>query len=258
MLKKILRKPYIYLINKFQPLISAFKLIPSYIVFIKDYRDFKKQFKLSGRESVISWKESQPCLHDKTNQTPFDNHYTYHPAWAARVLKEINPKEHVDISSILSFSTIVSAFIPIKFYDYRPAAIKLDNLQTGKADLQALPFSDNSIESLSCLHTIEHIGLGRYGDPVDVNADIKAISELKRVLKKGGNFLFVTPIGKSKIKFNAHRIYSYAQIMDYFSDLTLKEFSLVTDSSSSSIVKNASKELADQQNYGCGCFWFTK
>jgi ubiquinone/menaquinone biosynthesis C-methylase UbiE len=135
----------------------------------------------------------------------------------------------VDISSILSFSTIVSAFVPVKFYDYRPAELNLNNLESGFAELKKLNFADNSIASLSCMHTIEHIGLGRYGDEIDPAGDIKSINELKRVLKPGGDLLFVTPVGKSKIEFNAHRIYSFEQILDYFSPFLLKEFSLIPD-----------------------------
>jgi SAM-dependent methyltransferase len=166
------------------------------------------------------------------------------------------PAEHVDISSILSFSTIVSAFIPTRFYDYRPAELHLKGLKSGFADLKALPFSDSSIESLSCMHTIEHVGLGRYGDELDIRGDLKSINELKRVLKPAGNLLFVTPVGKPRIEFNAHRIYSYQQIIEYFSPLTVNEFSLITDKGD--LIEHADPSLVPHQQYGCGCFWFKK
>ena len=56
---------------------------------------------------------------------------------------------------------MVSAFIPVEFYDYRPAELSLSGLEFKHADLTHLPFADNSVESLSCMHVIEHIGLGR-------------------------------------------------------------------------------------------------
>ena len=162
--------------------------------------------------------------------THFDRHYVYHTSWAARVLKESNPAKHVDISSSLYFSGIVSAFIPIDFYDYRPANLNLSNLNSKEGNLLSLPFADDSVQSISCMHTIEHIGLGRYGDPIDPCGDIKAINELKRVTAKNGSILFVVPIGKiPMIEFNAHRIYSYKQIVSYFDGFELKEFSLIPE-----------------------------
>ena len=192
--------------------------------------------------------------------TGFDKHYVYHTSWAARVLAKTKPAHHTDISSHIYFNTLVSAFIPIEFYDYRPVKINLDNLSSKYGNLMNLPFPDNSIESLSCMHVIEHIGLGRYGDDLDCAGDLKAINELKRVLLPNGNLLFVVPIGKPKILFNAHRIYSYQQIVkEYFSDFQLTEFSLIPDDANKTgIIVNATEEICNQQNYGCGCFWFKK
>jgi ubiquinone/menaquinone biosynthesis C-methylase UbiE len=159
----------------------------------------------------------------------------------------------------LHFSTLISTFIPVEFYDYRPAEVKLKNLKCLRGDLLSLPFEDNSVESISCMHTIEHVGLGRYGDPIDPLGDKKAINELKRVVKPGGSLIFVTPVGKPRLEFNAHRIYSYEQVIDMFSGLKLAEFSLVPDNYKDvGLIINATKEMADTQVWGCGCFWFTK
>lgn len=234
------------------------KKIYFYILFIIDLKKFKDELKSSDRFK-INWKDRQPELKDRTTTTSFDPHYIYHPAWAARIIKQINPELHIDISSTLYFSSMLSAFVPVHFYDFRPANLTLSNLKTGKADLLSLPFSDNSIKSISCMHTVEHIGLGRYGDQIDPIGDLKAIRELKRVLAPGGSLLFVVPIGKPKIMFNAHRIYSYSQIISYFNDLKIEEFSLLPDNAFEvGIIKDATKEMADSQNYGCGCFWFKK
>jgi len=190
----------------------------------------------------------------KNESTDIDKHYIYHTAWAARILAETKPEIHTDISSSVSFNAIISAFIPTIFYDFRPPELSLDNLLTDFADLNELPCADNSIESLSCMHVVEHIGLGRYGDPIDPNGDLKAISELTRVVSR--DLLFVVPIGKPKVLFNLHRIYSYEQIIEYFKELKLIEFSLIPDKGN--LIRNAPPALADEQEYGCGCFWFRK
>lgn len=224
--------------------------------------DFEKFRRLSaGKNSrfPLNWIDRYPCLDDNTKNTPFDSHYIYHPAWAARIIAHNNPPYHIDISSTLHFCSILSAFKPVFFFDYRPVTLKIDNLSCGAVDLASLPFCDESIPSLSCMHTIEHIGLGRYGDPLDPDGDLKAISELNRVLAYNGDLLIVVPVGKPKIRFNADRIYSYDQIIRYFTGLKLLEFSLIPDSGNIvGIIKNANMAQADACFYGCGCFWFRK
>ncbi len=224
---------------------------------LADYYVFNR---IKDERFSVNFADLNPQIRDKTVGTAFDRHYVYHTAWAARKVKEINPTLHTDISSSLYFCGIVSAFIPVNFYDYRPAALYLSNLQSKEGNLHSLPFPDNSIESISCMHTIEHVGLGRYGDPFDAKGDIKAINEIKRVIKKGGSFLYVTPIGKdAMIEFNAHRIYTYDLVMSMMSGLTLKEFSFIPEyEKDGGLIINADKALLEKEKYACGCFWFIK
>lgn len=106
------------------------------------------------------------------------------------------------------------------------------------------------------MHTIEHIGLGRYGDVIDPQGDLKAINELKRVVRPGGDLLFVTPVGTPRIEYNAHRVYSFEQIKKYFAPFELIEFSMVPDEGG--FIVNADPASVAKQHYGCGCFWFKK
>ena len=215
---------------------------------------------MNGVEQIINWFERNGRFPiGKLRIFSGDEHscdiiYAYHTGWAARVLSKLKPEKHVDISSSLYFASIVSAFVPIEFYEYRPRELPFNGIRCHSGDLLKLPFPDNSIYSLSCMHVIEHIGLGRYGDKIDPDGDLKAITELKRVLE--GNLLFVVPVGNPQLEFNAHRIYSYSQVMSYFNDLNLVEFALITDSGN--IIGNATESMADEQGYGCGCFWFRK
>lgn len=253
--KKIIpRYSYLYFVGI--NLKTAWNNIKKLNSFKKGFRKFNKTKTVGNERFNLNWKQRIPYLTDNTTETPIDYHYIYHPAWAARIVARINPAFHVDISSKLDFSTILSAFIPVKFYDYRPAPLTLSNLNSLKGDLLSLPFEDNSQYSISCMHTIEHIGLGRYGDALDYNGDLKAIKELIRVTQPGGNIIFVTPVGKPKIIFNAHRIYSFDQIIEYFSDCSVEEFCLITDKGE--FFTDADPLLVAQQQYGCGCFWFKK
>lgn len=236
--------------------------IAGFIPYMLDYFLFQKNSKsLSDRRFKVGLDELYPCLNDNTLKTPFDAHYIYHPAWAARILAKTQPEEHVDISSSLSFVTLISSFIKLHFYDYRPAELNLTNLSSGTVDIIALPFADGSISSLSCMHVVEHIGLGRYGDPINSKGDLFAVMELKRVLKSGGDLLFVVPVGgDAKIMYNAHRIYTYDLVMKMFHGFELMDFSLVSDAKDyvNDFISPASKKDSDNCTYGCGCFWFRK
>jgi SAM-dependent methyltransferase len=228
--------------------------------FLQDYQTLQNQEQASTSRFTVSEANLYPCLNDRSSSTPFDRHYIYHPAWAAQVLAQTKPAKHIDISSTLHFSTMLAAFMPTEFYDYRPADIVLNNYYSAKADLTNLFFEENAVQSLSCMHTVEHIGLGRYGDPVDYDGDLKAMKELARVLAPGGTLLFVTPVGKEdKIFFNAHRIYTANSIKKYYESfgLILKEFVYIPQKSGSYQVEHI-EAFTTTDNYGCGCFWFTK
>lgn len=220
-----------------------------------DFIRFQKQ---TDKRFKLSLSDVYPCVKDATIKTGFDRHYVYFTAWAARKVADQKPAKHVDISSSLYFSGIVSAFVPVEFYDYRPADLQLSNLKSASADLTSLPFTDGSIDSLSCMHVIEHIGLGRYGDPIDPEGDIKSAKELSRVLSTGGKLLFVTPVGSEAIiEYNAHRIYSYDTVLTLFPNLTLEEFTVIPEKSGAPIT-NADPKVLKNEKYACGCFVFTK
>ena len=72
-----------------------------------------------------------------------------------------------------------------------------------------------STDSLSCLHALEHFGLGRYGDPVDYDGYLKGFDNLYRILKPGGRLYFSVPMGPQRIEFDAHRVFSMAYLLLY-------------------------------------------
>lgn len=222
-------------------------------------RHFAEFSKLPGSDRFpLRWSDRLPRLGEDTRTTSFDRHYVYHPAWAARILHKLDPRVHVDIGSSLFFVSVLSAFLRTEFYDYRPVQIRMDGIETASADLTALHFEDRSIDSLSCMHVVEHVGLGRYGDRLDPNGDMKAMSELQRVLSPGGSLLFVVPVGRPRLRFNALRIYSCEQIIEGFPELELAEFALIPERGPEGWIAGATAEQVAAEEHGCGCFWFQR
>ena len=226
-------------------------ILPDYVTFIK--KDTKKH-------SPASLMTVYPRISDKTSKTPFEKQYVYHTAWAARCVQKNNPSKHTDFGSLLYFSTIVSAFVPVDFYDYRPAEISLPHLSSTFGNLVDIVLESDSLESVSCMHTIEHIGLGRYGDPIDPDGDLQAIDELKRVVRPGGSLLIVVPMGKLQhTEFNGHRVYEYEMFVSYFDGFSVEDFSYIPQTDDrGGIIMDTDASIVGQDSLGCGCFWFKK
>lgn len=230
-----------------------------YIAYLRDYLEYKR--KMIGRKErfLLTWRHSYPFLADKAVTQGFDRHYVYHSAWAMRIIAAEPPALHVDIGSDLRFVTQLSAFIPVHYFDYRPTSLGLSGMKEGVCDLAALPFADKSLDSLSCMHVVEHVGLGRYGDPISPDGDLLAMRELARVVALGGSLFIVVPIGSPRLQFNAHRIYSFEMICTAFSEFKLKQFALIPDKEEDGgLVENPDPRLVSSQIYGCGCFLFVR
>lgn len=230
----------------------ALRALSFYGQFRRDLRAYRS---LPGAEHVGSV-DLWPCLFDRTDTTPFDAHYFYQDSWAARRILRIRPTHHVDVGSRVDFVGILSAAVPIVFLDIRPLEASLPNLRTAAGSLAHLPFSDGSVPSLSCLSVLEHIGLGRYGDPLDPQGTKRACRELARVLARGGNLFVGVPVGRERVCFNAHRVHSPQTILRYFEDLTLVEFSCVVGEGI--FHEGVDPYRTDLGKSACGLFWFTR
>ncbi|MFA6437967.1 MAG: DUF268 domain-containing protein [Bacteriovoracaceae bacterium] len=201
---------------------------------------------------VISFFDWYPCLTDKTESTPLDPVYFYQDTWAAKKIFEMKPNHHYDVGSSAKTIGIISQFVPTTMVDIRPVELKLDNLYFTKGSITALPFEDNSIESISSLCVVEHIGLGRYGDPLDQFGSEKAISELVRVTKPGGHIYFTVPVeSQNKTYFNGYRSFTNDFLILNFNQCDLVEQKFICGSS-----------LVDsydiKSNNGIGLFMFRK
>jgi len=226
--------------------------VPRYFAFLKDLTAYRR----FGYAEQIKLADTYPCIHDKTLTTSFDAHYFYQDIWAFKKIQQSKTQNHVDVGSRVDFIGFLTAVCQVTFIDIRPLKAKLDNLNSRKGNILAMPYENNSVQSLSCLHVAEHIGLGRYGEPLDPLGTAKACKELSRILAVRGNLYFSVPVGKPKLCFNAHRIHSPTQILQYFNNLDLAEFSGIDDNGN--FKKNINPSTLESSSYACGLFHFAK
>ncbi|MDH5560820.1 MAG: DUF268 domain-containing protein [Deltaproteobacteria bacterium] len=198
---------------------KPFALIKQYIWFLIQFWTFNKE--KNNKFTKIEW---FPSLFDNLSHTPLEPTYFFQDSWAAKQIFQLKPQHHYDVGSSAKTIGILSQFTPITMVDIRPIELELDNLFFKKGSILELPFNNNSIDSLSSLCVVEHIGLGRYGDPLDPFGSEKAIKELQRVLKVGGVILFSVPVdSENKIYFNAHRAFTRDYILELFCGFELME-----------------------------------
>lgn len=200
-----------------------------------------------------------PILYDRTKPAGSAGGDYYHQdLWAARKIYERRPDKHIDIGSRMDgFIAHLLVFMPVTVIDIRALQsddARLTFVQDDATQLRSFP--DNDVDSLSCLHAAEHFGLGRYSDPIDPQACFLFMNSLQRVLRPAGRLYFSLPIGRERVDFNAHRVFSPATILSAFSQLSLVSYSYVDDTGS--LYANVDPAQTPELEYGCGLFEFTK
>ncbi len=187
-------------------------------------------------------------------------HYFAQDLWAAKKIYIANPKTHYDIASrIDGFIAHLLVFREVNYIDIRPLPYEVNGLhfvQGAATNLET--FKDKTVESLSCLHAMEHFGLGRYGDPINPNSYLLFAQAVQRVMKPGGHLYLGVPVGpKDKCVFNAHRIFNIRTILEIFDSLELLDIGIIGPRD----VEVKSIEESDYnfvEDYSCGVFEFVK
>jgi hypothetical protein len=185
-------------------------------------------------------------------------HYFHQDLWAARRIYKDQPNLHIDVGSrIDGFVAHLLTFRSVKVLDVRPVTSMVEGLSFEQMDLMAPLSIKLEADSVSCLHALEHFGLGRYGDPIDLDGWKKGIVNLASLMCSGGRLYLSVPIGEQCIEFNVQRIFSPTTIIDFAQTQRLKlvEFSYIDDAGDFHERKTPSEAVTE---FGCGCYLFVK
>jgi len=253
-----LRKIYWLLSSQFgvdfRKMYKSLKGSPRFLI---DLFKFRKLY--SGKLSLL------PCLHDWDEEGgSTKSEYFWQDLYVAQQINKANPFKHVDVGSrIDGFVAHVASFREIEVFDIRQVNSSIPKVIFRQANLMNPSNSFNDYcDSLSCLHALEHFGLGRYGDPLDPLGYVSGFENIAKILKKNGVFYLSVPIGIERVEFNANRIFNTQTIVELarINKLSLKKFGFVGASRTITISENPEDDMRElsKQDYALGIFTFIK
>lgn len=228
--------------------------------FIADWWHFRAHYR-----GELRWK---PCLHDRYSEGgSARSEYFLQDLLVARKVAQASPKRHVDVGSrVDGFVAHVASFREIEVLDVRPTTAHVPGVTFRQADLMSPnvveEFGEGYCDSLSCLHAIEHFGLGRYSDPIDVRGHERGIANMARLLKEGGTFYLSTPIGRERVEFNANRVFDPVRLVAFARECGLELISLTVVRPNGNVDDQQLDEknllALGTQDYNLGMFLFVK
>lgn len=226
---------------------SLVKDAAAWVRFLNCYRTYCR---MCSREERPATEYLLPCLGEDTQDTPLEPIYFYQDAWCFEKIVMNQPAQHIDVGSHHKFVAHLSKVVNLTMVDIRPLSLPMSTINFQRGSILDLPFADRSVESLSSLCVVEHIGLGRYGDVLDLKGSEKAIGELIRVMKPGGNLYLSVPLDDiNRVYFNAHRAFTEEYILSFFQDFQLVESRYIYE-----------REFLEENKsgFGTGCFYFRR
>jgi len=139
----------------------------------------------------------------------------------------VKGREVVDIGSAM---TVLAAVISklgnkVTCLDFQKWKVVMRDVEYVSGDIMKVDqILKNDFYDLGvCVSTIEHVGMGRWKDPEDVNGDIKGMIAIRKIIRPGGLLILTTPVGVAEVSFPAHRIYNQARLSKIFEGFTIKE-----------------------------------
>jgi SAM-dependent methyltransferase len=232
--------------------------------FYAQHRAFQKQ--ADPEVGPFAKGKLYPCFGDDSGDAGAANgHYFHQDLLVAQKIYQRSPRRHVDVGSrIDGFVSHLAAFREVEVFDIRPLRTSARSIRFTQRDaMNPSTFPPDYADSVSCLHALEHFGLGRYGDPLNYGGHLLGWKSLVRLLEPGGTLYLSVPIGSQRVEFNAQRVFSieYLLSLGSSSGLTPAGFSYIDDQGEVHIDVTLDAGLITRNadcNFGCGIFEFKK
>jgi len=179
---------------------------------------FSRQLEVARREAG-PWTVIEE-LRDDSRPHPV-SYIDFECEFASTEIARCNPERIFDIGSYRHWLLGVMSARRAITLDVRERESRLANESVITADVRDMDLPSDTFDMVVSLHTIEHFGLGRYGDPFDMEGCRKGIAQIIRVLRPGGRLIFSVPVtrGAPCLAFNSHRIFSRDLIWEWFAPL---------------------------------------
>ncbi len=243
MRKAIFLKPIKMAVGEHTPKILAELLgEKNYTEYCIEYRIFSESFFEADyktyeqcnrrKQFAIDDNNLWPILADKYKKAGIINNYFWQDLWAARLINKTGMKTHFDIGSKINgfIGHLLAMGIDVTMIDIREFPWKVEGLHTIIDDATTLrQIPENSIESMSALCSLEHFGLGRYGDAVEPEACFICFEEIQKRMRQGGHLYISLPVGRERVEFNAHRVFYPSTVINCFLQMDLLEFSCTAE-----------------------------
>jgi SAM-dependent methyltransferase len=157
----------------------------------------------------------------------------YQPANSDRYLEYPWLLQNINIASgkILDVGSTASNML----YNFLPKAVEINSIDLNSkyieseaikfavGDIRKTNYEDNYFDVVSCISTLEHIGVsGRYGSDDDPEGDLRAVKEMGRILKPGGTMLVTVPYGIRDV-LPINKLYNKERIIRLFKDFSAVE-----------------------------------
>jgi hypothetical protein len=206
---------------------------------------------------ALNIKAAFPVPHNATeNYVSINPHYFYQDIWVSQQMAAGKFQNCLDIGSrVDGFVSILLAMrMNLSLMDIRRPLVNWPQpvgfIRGDVANLVNGQLRD--YDCISCLHVIEHIGLGKYGDLIDIEGPRNTAKSLHRAMGPGARLYISSPVSTHPgIVFNGGRHLALDEFESMFTSLGFSLINRAFVSDKPELLVNPALSSLGQIKYGC-------